>query len=187
MKAGFRFRTILGLTAFFVLLASAWGVNAPQPASHTPSNEMTVQPEPKPREIAIRSLSAYRIKPAEILQIELLKMVPLPPYRVAAYDVLTIIVSGTLADQPIRNYFLIGAEGKVNLGAAYGKVHIVGMTIPEVEAAIERHLRKYVRQPEASVEIARASGVGADHRKQCCRPGRNGRITGNTARFMWQA
>jgi len=39
---------------------------------------------------------AYRVEPPDILQIEMLKMVPLPPYRIEVYDVLQIRVAGTL-------------------------------------------------------------------------------------------
>lgn len=127
---------------------------------YDPADAMTAPPELEPpREMAMRSLPAYRIEPPDILQIEVLKMVPLPPYRVEAYDVLGINVLGTLVDQPINNYFLVEAEGNINLGPAYGKLRIVGMTIPEVKAAMESHLRKYLREPEVSVQLARASGV----------------------------
>ena len=125
-----------------------------------PTDCTTVSPDSiPPREMAMCSLPAYRIEPPDILQIEVLKMVPLPPYRVEAYDVLAINVLGTLADQPISNYYLVEAEGKINLGPAYGKLRVVGMTIPEVKAAIENHLLQYLRQPEVSVQLARASGV----------------------------
>ncbi len=127
---------------------------------YDPTDAMTTPPELEPpREMSMRSLPAYRIEPPDILQVEVLKMVPLPPYRVEEYDVLAINVLGTLMDQPISNYFLVEAEGNINLGPAYGKLRVVGMTIPEVKAAIENHLRKFLRQPEVAVQLARASGV----------------------------
>ena len=45
--------------------------------------------------------------------IEMLKLVPLPPYRVDIFDVLQIRVIDTLLDQPIDSYFLVEAEGIV--------------------------------------------------------------------------
>ncbi len=54
------------------------------------------------------------------------ELVPLPPYRAAVYDVLQIHVSNALSDQPIDSYFMVEADGVVNLGPAYGTVHVKG-------------------------------------------------------------
>jgi polysaccharide export outer membrane protein len=110
-------------------------------------------------EMSMVSLPAYRIEPPDLLQIEMLKLVPLPPYRAQVYDVLQIQVVGTLLDQPIDNYYMIEGEGTVNLGAAYGTVRVAGMTIEEARDAINKQLRKILRNPEVSVQLARASGT----------------------------
>ena len=112
-----------------------------------------------PRELAMMSLPAYRIEPPDLLQLEVLKLVPLPPYRVETYDVLQINVLGTLLDQPIEGYFLVEAEGTVNLGAAYGSVRVAGMTVEEVTDVVDGHLRQILKNPEVSVQLARASGT----------------------------
>jgi len=111
-----------------------------------------------PRELAMRSLPAYRIEPPDIVQIEVLKLMPLPPYRIENYDVLQINVLGTLIDQPINNYFIVD-EGKIQLGPAYGWVRVAGMTIDEATEVIRKHLQDILRQPEVSVQLARASGL----------------------------
>jgi polysaccharide export outer membrane protein len=105
------------------------------------------------------SLPAYQIEPPDLLQIEVLKMVPLPPYRTEIYDVLLIQATGTLFDQPIDNYYLIEAEGTVNLGPAYGTVRVAGMTIEEVTKAITEHLQQTLKNPEVSVQLARTAGT----------------------------
>ena len=105
------------------------------------------------------SLPAYRIEPPDLLQIEVLKLVPLPPYRVESYDVLQISVMGTLLDQPIDGYYLIEAEGTINLGPAYGTVRIAGMTIEEAKRAVTDQLLNVLREPQVSVQLARASGM----------------------------
>ena len=125
----------------------------------TSLEQPTPPPIEPPRELSMRSLPAYRIEPPDILQIELMKMVPLPPYRVEAYDVLTIQVLGTLLDAPINNYYMVEAEGQVNLGPAYGEIQIAGMTIEEATEAIRQKLLGTLRQPEVSIELARASGM----------------------------
>ena len=112
-----------------------------------------------PRELAKVSLPSYHIEPPDVVQIEMLKLVPLPPYRAEVFDVLQINVSNTLVDQPINNYYMIEAEGTINLGPAYGTVRVVGMTIDEVKRAIDRKLREVLRRPEVSVQLARVSGA----------------------------
>ena len=112
-----------------------------------------------PRGRAMMSLPEYRIEPPDVLELEVLKLVPLPPYRVEVYDVLQIQVAGTLLDQPINDFYLVEAEGTVNLGPAYGSVRIAGMTIEEAQKVIDTQLKKILRQPEVSVRLARASGT----------------------------
>ena len=112
-----------------------------------------------PRELSKVSLPTYRIEPPDILQIEMLKLVPLPPYRAEVFDVLQVRVANALVDQPIDNYFMIEAEGVINLGPAYGSVRVVGMTIDEVKQAIDKKLRDILRTPEVSVQLSRVSGA----------------------------
>ena len=111
-----------------------------------------------PRELRKVSLPTYRIEPPDIVAIDMPKMVPLPPYRAEVYDVLEIRVSNALMDQPIDNYFMVEAEGVVNLGPAYGTVRVVGMTLDEAKKSIEEKLSQMLREPEVSVKLARVSG-----------------------------
>ncbi len=126
----------------------------------TGSATASAVPEP-PRELAKVSLPVYRIEPPDVLQIEVLKVVPLPPYRIESLDVLQISCSGTLPEQPISGYFLVDAEGLVDLGPGYGSVRVAGMTIPEARKAIEAHLGKVLKVPEVSLQLARAASVQA--------------------------
>jgi len=112
-----------------------------------------------PRELAKVSLPTYRLEPPDVVQIQVPKMVPLPPYRLEVYDVLQVDVIGTLLDQPIAGYYMVEAEGTINLGPAYGSVRVVGMTVEEARWAIDQHLRQILRAPEVAVQLARASGL----------------------------
>jgi len=123
---------------------------------------LELPPQPNmvpPRELDKISLPAYQIEPPDILQIEMLKMVPLPPYRTEIYDVLQIRVLNTLLDQPIDGFYMIEGEGNVDLGPAYGKVRVAGMTIEEVRAVIGEQLGQILREPEVSVQLARTAGT----------------------------
>lgn len=112
-----------------------------------------------PRELAKVSLPVYRIEPPDVVQIEVLKLVPRPPYRIESLDVLEISCSGALSDQPISGYYLVDAEGAVDLGAGYGRVPVAGMTTAQARDAIETNLRKVIRTAEVSLQLARSSSV----------------------------
>jgi polysaccharide export outer membrane protein len=112
-----------------------------------------------PTEKAKTSLPTYVIEPPDILLIDALKLVPKPPYHIEAQDLLQISVTNTLLDQPINAAFRVDAEGTVNLGPAYGKVNVGGLTSDEATAAIDKQLRNILREPEVSVTITETSGL----------------------------
>ncbi len=111
-----------------------------------------------PREMNKVSLPAYRIEPPDVIQIEMLKLIPLPPYRAEIFDVLQIRANA-LPDQPIDNYFMVEAEGTINLGPTYGSVRVAGMTIDEVRTTLNKWLHQWLRDPAVSVQLARVSGA----------------------------
>lgn len=160
-------RLVLLAAAAAMALAGCQAIDLYNPALDEP-----VPPslEP-PREKSLVSLPSYRIEPPDVLQIEVFKLVPLPPYRAEIYDVLQIQVLNTLLDHPIGpvdsrgyptpdgGYYLVEAEGMVNLGPAYGTVRVAGMTLEEIQEAIRQHLQQVLNDPIVSVKLARASGT----------------------------
>ena len=165
------------LRAPLLALLAAWaaiGLSGCQviDLQNAPSMEGPVPPimEP-PREKSLVSLPAYRIEPPDVLQIEVFKLVPLPPYQADIYDVLQIQVMNTLPDHPIGptdafgrptpdgGFYLVEAEGTINLGPAYGTIRVAGMTIKEIEVALREHLLQVLIDPVPSAKLARASGT----------------------------
>jgi polysaccharide export outer membrane protein len=112
-----------------------------------------------PREMSMVSLPAYRIAPPDVLQLEVLKLVPRPPYRIEVYDVLMIRVAGTPYTAPIYNYYLVDEEGKVDFGPVYGKLSVAGLTIEEATAVATQYLQQILRQPDVSIQLARTGGT----------------------------
>ena len=53
--------------------------------------------------------------------------------------------------QMIAGEHLVNPDGTVTLGS-YGSVDVVGMTLAEAKVAIEKHLAKYLEDPEISIE-----------------------------------
>ena len=112
-----------------------------------------------PRELAMMSLPAYHVEPPDILELEMLKLVPLSPYRIEIYDTVQIRVLGTILDQPIDGFYLVEGEGIVTLGPAYGTVRVVGMTMPEAAEAITHKLQGVLGNPDVSVQLAHTAGT----------------------------
>lgn len=112
-----------------------------------------------PRELQKTALPAYRVEPPDVIQIDVAKVVPLPPYRLEVYDAVQIEVLGALVEQPVANVFMIEADGTVNLGPAYGKVRVAGMSVDEATIAITRHLGQILKHPEVSLRLVQATGV----------------------------
>lgn len=56
------------------------------------------------------------------------------------------------AVQQVRGPHLVRPDGTVGLGV-YGSVRIVGMTIAQARATIERHLGEFFQAPEVSVDV----------------------------------
>ncbi len=110
------------------------------------------------REMSKVSLPAYRLEPPDVIQIEMLKLIPLPPYRAEVFDVLQIRANA-LPDQPIDNYYMVEAEGTINLGPIYGSVRVAGMTIEEIRTTLDKWLRQWLREPTVSVQLSRVSGA----------------------------
>ena len=72
------------------------------------------------------------------MQIEVLKLVPRPPYRIDTYDVFKSSVFGAMPRQPIDDYFLVEGDGIVTLRPAYGVVRVEGMTTEEATDVVTR-------------------------------------------------
>ncbi len=104
------------------------------------------------------TLPTYVIEPPDILLIDAIKLVPKSPYHIESLDVVQISVSGTLIDQPISGQYPVDPSGVVDLGPAYGKVHILGQTVDEAQKTIEKHLRKTLKAPEVSVSLGQTAG-----------------------------
>jgi protein involved in polysaccharide export with SLBB domain len=114
---------------------------------------------PVPRELDMVSLPAYVIEPPDILFLQAVKIVPKPPHKLEPFDALLIRVANAFSDQPIAEAFYVDPEGTVDLGPAYGRVKVVGLTTDEAQAEIRRHLSAIIEDPQVSVSLALSSGA----------------------------
>ena len=157
------------LLAWAVLLAVAGGCQSPLVRSQGPDglgpdpqqpHEIVARREaaPVPTEKSKSSLPSYVIEPPDILLIDAVRIVPKPPYHIEPLDVLQVLVVGTLLGQDIAGQFPVDPAGDVNLGPAYGKVKLGGLTIDEATRTVDKHLRRILRAPEVSITLAQSAG-----------------------------
>jgi polysaccharide export outer membrane protein len=107
-----------------------------------------------PREMDYVNLPTYRIEPPDILLIDALRIVPKEPFRIETNDYLFINAIGTLPEQPINAAYLVTPGGTVDLGASYGRVKVDNLTLDEANVAVEKHLKRILRDPQVSVTLA---------------------------------
>lgn len=133
-----------------VLLAGCQGVPKHDFACPPPP---VVRPQPVPRELAKTALPDYVVEPPDILLIDAVKVVPLPPYRIHTLDTVIVWVTGALPEQPIDGEFTVESGGMINFGTPYGSVMVADMTLDEAASAIESHLRQTLAEPRVSLQI----------------------------------
>jgi polysaccharide export outer membrane protein len=64
----------------------------------------------------------------------------------------TVSLGEIAAKQQISGPHLVGPDGAVTLGG-YGKVSVVGLTVAQAKAAVEKHLAATLEEPEVSIDI----------------------------------
>jgi polysaccharide biosynthesis/export protein len=133
-----------------LLIASASGCLHHRHAKPIPSF-------PQPRELEKVGHPTYRVEPPDILEINSLQTIPLPPYKIRTLDTLAIRVPEAAIldkDSPIDGLYSVDPEGSVNLGDLYGRVAVVGMTLPEAKAAVKKSVGTKLKDPRVEVELA---------------------------------
>lgn len=137
-----------------------------------------------PRELDKVTLPTYRVEPPDILLIEAVNNIRTPDTPLEVGDQLFVqLQNGLPLDPPgdpvdnplqyeaelqveldfkqVNRPYLIGVDGTVDLGPAYGSVPVVGLTLDEAKAAIEQHLRQppaSLTNPVVSVELTDIAG-----------------------------
>jgi polysaccharide biosynthesis/export protein len=163
MKARSPYRPIIGV--FLVVVTACSGC-------HTIGHHQIVGAS-FPKELAKANLPEYIIEPPDILSIDILQAVPLPPFKVQSLDVLSIRVTGVFPTDPIVGLVTVDPDGTINLGGIYGTVAVVGKTIEEAQAAIDTHIKKRfpsLEKPIAELAVFQTRGVQLVRGQHLVRP-----------------
>jgi polysaccharide biosynthesis/export protein len=123
-----------------------------------------------PRENQGATIREYYIHPPDVIVIDLIRAVPLPPYKIKPQDLIFINVRGTPAEDPIKGAYRVEPEGVVRLGPLYGSVKIADMTIDEATRELTAFLKKEVKDPQVSVTLEETRGVQLVRGQHLVRP-----------------
>ncbi len=110
-----------------------------------------------PKELEKVNHPTYRVEPPDILDINSLQTIPLPPYKIRSLDTLAIRVPEAAIldkDNPIEGYFTVDPEGMVNLGDQYGRISLTGLTLIEAKEEIRKVMAMKLKEPRVTVELA---------------------------------
>jgi polysaccharide export outer membrane protein len=114
-----------------------------------------------PREMSKITQPAYIIEPPDLLVIDALRVVPRPPLKLDALDVVFVTGVNVLPSEPINGPYSVTPEGNLDLGPTYGVVPVLGLTLEQARAAVQKHLREVLGsdKPEAHVTLAQSKGM----------------------------
>jgi polysaccharide export outer membrane protein len=127
-------------------------------------------PGPIPTEKNPVSHPPYTVAPPDILLIDSARLIPKPPYKIEPMEVLLVQVTDTLPQQPINGPFTVSPEGTINLGYSYGSVRVQGLTIDQIQLAIQKHLGNILRNPQVVVALAAFRGMQQTRGEHLVRP-----------------
>jgi polysaccharide biosynthesis/export protein len=161
-------RTLAIRVALYLLVVLA-GVGSLGCHSVTPEPHGDGNPLPQEQQKVI--LPDYVIEPPDILLIDALRVVPLPPYKAAPLDTLLITVQNAPPPDTISGLYPIETEGTINLGPSYGSINVVGMSIEQITKAIEKQLEGILKvPPKVAVSLAQTRGTQQIRGEHLVRP-----------------
>jgi len=143
---------------------------------HNAADPKPLPADPLPNEHHKVILPDYVIEPPDILLVDALRVVPLPPFKAQPQDSLLIAVSNAPASDPISGIYIVETDGTVNLGPSYGSVKVVGLTLAQIKTAIEDQVKSILKDPpKVVVSVAQTRGVQQIRGEHLVRP--DGRIS----------
>jgi polysaccharide export outer membrane protein len=141
-----------------------------------------------PREQAKVALPTYVIEPPDVLLIDAVRLVPLPPHKLEPLDAVLVqfpadpgalavgdLDALTKTGRALSGVIPVEPEGTINLGAAFGAVNVVDLTVEEARAAVEKRLRQFVKKEivdagKVTLDLAQIRGLQQIRGEHLVRP-----------------
>ncbi|HWY86294.1 MAG TPA: polysaccharide biosynthesis/export family protein [Gemmataceae bacterium] len=130
-----------------------------------------------PTEQAKAIMPPYIIDPPDVLNIDVLRLVPKPPYKLSPFDVVGIRFPAiqenlkkedfedlVTAGRIVAGLFTVEPEGTINLGPLYGRVGVADLTVDQARAVVEAQLKKttapkYIADGKVFLELSQFRGM----------------------------
>jgi polysaccharide export outer membrane protein len=145
---------------------SSKGCEAPSGRCHAGrAQQCTCELPPEaPRELRKVSLPEYTVEPPDVLLIEAVHNIRTVQTPVQVGEALLIQATDAVPLLPdddmvsagfkhLNGYFVIGADGYVNLGPEYGKVLVADQPLDEVQRRLDEHLRQIAPEIQLLVTL----------------------------------
>lgn len=91
------------------------------------------------------ALPGYRVKPADVLEIEILTPMPRP--------LASVSTAGPLPDRTIDGLYRVETDGTIDLGQ-YGKVRVADKTLARAKQDVAEHLATFFTAADVSLKVA---------------------------------
>lgn len=149
---------VRGMLLLFVLttLSASSGCRVVYPGRDPLGPRSCVGPE-IPREQAKVILPDYLIEPPDILQIDVINLVPKAPYTLRVFDVISVSTTGISVDpvipSPIDGDYTIQPDGMIQIGHSVGSVKAAGLTSDQLRATLLERLQQIYTEPDVWVTL----------------------------------
>jgi polysaccharide export outer membrane protein len=130
---------------------------------------MVINPD-APNERQKTVLGEYVIEPPDLLQIDLLYAVPLPPYKLQPLDVLNVSITTAGAPDALSGTYQVDPDGTVPFGGRQGSVKIAGLSLADAREVVEKHLSLTLNNPKVTLTVAQGRGVQLVRGQHLVRP-----------------
>jgi protein involved in polysaccharide export with SLBB domain len=112
-----------------------------------------------PTEKEKSTLPSYTIEPPDILDINVLRVVPKPPYHIQAGDQLSLAVEPEDPTIPSGAGYFVDPSGRIDLGPRFGKAEVGGLTVDEAEKLVLAKLKEEYLNPIVSMSVVQTLGL----------------------------
>ena len=146
----------LAMLALLLLLTSPGCIAYPFRSNKAPR---TCVPPSMPKELSKVLLPDYIIEPPDLLEIDVIRLVPKNPYRLEALDVVAVATSGVPEEESITGEYTVQPSGVIQLGQKVGPIMAAGRTTTELQQEINALLEQEYNEASSWVTIAQLGAL----------------------------
>lgn len=135
----------------------------------TPPRGDRIVPPNVPAELNKVMHPEHLIEPPDILQINALQAIPKQPYKIQAFDTLSVTILNALMEPQFAGPVVVDADGTIDLTLKFKRAKVVDLTAEQAQKAIEAHLSSKdigLINPQVAVSVVQtraAQQIAGEH------------------------